>query len=275
MIAPVVDEGSIRTAGSARRVLAKAARAGMSQTFPSRSVAVTFGLFFLLPPLVLGGLWKVAAESAGGSIAGYGAGALVWYIAASETAVLTVRNRLIEDIGDDVASERITVELIRPTTPLSVRLAMEYGFMMPRLALGIGLSVLVGLTLGGPPGSVAALALAVPALLLALALNLTGQYVFAAGSFWLREAKGAWFLYNKLVFVLGGMLLPLEVLPQWMEAIAKSLPFMAMAYVPARLAAGHFEPQLLALQVLWLSLALIVAGTAFRRGQDRMMRAEL
>ena len=98
----------------------------------------------------------------------------------------------------------------------------------------------------GPPPSAAALALAVPAALLALACNLAAQHAFAGAAFWLRDARSTWFLYQKLVFLLGGMLLPLEFLPRALADVAKVLPFAAMAYAPARLASGHVEPRLLA-----------------------------
>jgi ABC-2 type transport system permease protein len=55
--------------------------------------------------------------------------------------------------------------------------------------------------------------LAVPALVLAVTANLSLQYAVAASAFWLGDARATWFLYQKLVFILGGMLLPLEVMP--------------------------------------------------------------
>lgn len=251
--------------------LGRAARAGAAQNLTQPSRMIGYGLFFVLPPIILGSVWKAAAESSGGSIAGYDARALVWYIAISETAILTVRNRLIEEIGDDIGSGRFAVELQRPISTLGVRLATEFGYMTPRFGLGFGLAMIIGLVLGGFPPAITGLLLAVPSLMLALAINVVGQHLFATTSFWLREAKGAWFLYNKLVFVLGGMLLPLEVLPGWMETVAKVLPFMAMAYIPARLAAGFVEPELFLIQFFWLAVAVGLAAAAFRRGEHHFM----
>jgi ABC-2 type transport system permease protein len=251
--------------------LRHAAMAGAAQNISQPSRMIGFALFFILPPIILASVWKAAAQSSGGDIVGYDATALVWYIAISETAILTVRNRLIEEIGDDIGSGRFAVELQRPTSALSIRLATELGYMAPRFGLGFCLAAIIGLLLGGLPPALLGLALAVPALIVALTINVVGQHLFAAASFWLREAKGAWFLYNKLVFVLGGMLLPLEVLPGWMETVAKALPFMAMAYVPARLAAGFVEPELFAIQFLWLAVALAATAAAFRRGEHRFL----
>lgn len=248
--------------------------AGASRYSGDRVQLVSFGLFFILPPAILGSLWKAAAESSGGTLVGYSASALVWYIAASETAILVLRNRLIAEIGDDIGSGRFAVELQRPVGALPMRVANELGYIAPRFGMGLVLAVLVGLVLGGRPPSFWSLALAVPSLVLALVLNLVGQHLFASSSFWLSESKGAWFIYNKLVFVLGGMLLPLEVLPGWMETVAKLLPFMAMAYAPARLASGSFEPWLLLVQLAWLGVIAAAAQNLFSRGERRFMGAE-
>ena len=81
------------------------------------------------------------------------------------------------------------------------------------------------------------------------------------------------FLYQKLIFVLGGMLLPLEVLPPTLETIARWLPFSAMAYIPARLASGHFEPHLLLIQVGWLVALGLATKFVFEAGQRRLLEA--
>lgn len=252
-------------------VVRRAFLAGASQYLRYPSQLIGFAAFFVMPPVILASVWKAAASSSGGEIVGYSAGALVWYVATSEAAILTVRNRLIAEIGEDIGSGQYAVELQRPVLALPIRLATELGYMFPRFGLALLLAGLVAVALGGAPPSATALALVVPSLLLALTLNMVAQHLFAASSFWINEAKGAWFLYNKLVFVLGGMLLPLEVLPGWMETAAKALPFMAMAYVPARLAAGFFEPWLLLVQAGWLVLMLAVTGAVFARGERRFM----
>ena len=48
-------------------------------------VVVAVG-FYTLVVVVLAGLWRVAAGANGGTVAGYSAVALTWYIAATEAA---------------------------------------------------------------------------------------------------------------------------------------------------------------------------------------------
>ena len=52
--------------------------------------------------------------------------------------------------------------------------------------------------------------------------------------------------------------------------IARVLPFAAMAYAPARLASGHVEPELLALQAGWLVVLLGCAVGVFAAGERRL-----
>jgi ABC-2 type transport system permease protein len=92
----------------------------------------------------------------------------------------------------------------------------------------------------------------------------------AGSAFWLRDTRATWFLYQKLVFLLGGMLLPLQVLPGFLYHVAMVLPFMAMAYAPARLASGHVEPWLLLVQVGWLVVLVAGAAAVFAAGQRRL-----
>jgi ABC-2 type transport system permease protein len=110
----------------------------------------------------------------------------------------------------------------------------------------------------------------VPSLVLAITCNIVAQHAFAASAFWLRNAGSAWYLYQKLVFVLGGMLIPLEALPGWLQSVTAVLPFRAMSYAPARLASGHVEPWLLAQQAGWLLVLAVVAAAVFRAGERRL-----
>lgn len=227
-------------------------------------------VFYVLVVAVLAGLWRVAVTANGGSVAGYGLAAITWYIATTEATTICLNQRMIADIGRDIASGGIAIELLRPAPVLGVRVASELGRALPRLAACCAAGAVVAvMTAGGPPRP-ATLALAVPSLVLAVACNIVAQHAFAAAAFWVRDAGAAWFLYQKLVFILGGMLIPLEALPGWLQAVAAVLPFRAMSYAPARLASGHLEPALLAEQLLWLAILVVGARAAFGAGVRRL-----
>ncbi|MEO7428753.1 MAG: ABC-2 family transporter protein, partial [Acidimicrobiales bacterium] len=154
---------------------------------------------------VLSGLWRVAVAHNGGDLAGYSAVALTWYIVTSEAATVAIHARLIADIGDDIGSGAIAVELLRPASVLGIRVASEVGRTLPKLVVLWGAGALLATVVAGLPPQPAALLLAAPSLVLAVVANLIAQHAVAAAAFWLRDAGSAWFLYLKAVFITGGM----------------------------------------------------------------------
>ena len=233
------------------------------------SLAVS-ATFYAVVAVVLGALWRAAAEANGGEIAGYSGAALVWYVVASEAAFVPIPVRLIETIGHDIATGSVAVEMLRPRSLLGVRIVTELGRALPRLGACVLVGAVVGCVMAGAPPDARSITLAVPALLLGIVCNIAAQHAFAGAAFWLRDAGSMWFLYHKLVFILGAMLLPVQVLPGWLRGIAYALPFVAMTYAPARLASGHFEPALLLLQLGWIIVALVAARIVFTAGQRRL-----
>lgn len=226
--------------------------------------------FYVLVVLAVAAVWRAATEANGGEVAGYTAVALTWYVATSEAAYLTIESRMIEDIGDEIAAGDVTVELLRPAPVFGIRMATQIGRALPRLVMNVAVGCVLCLILAGPPPDIKALALAAPALVLAIGCNLAATHAVAALSFWIRDAKSGWFLYQKLLFILGGMLLPLQVLPDRLHDVAAALPFMAMVYAPARIASGHFEPELLLVQAGWLVVLTTAAAAIFAAGERRL-----
>jgi len=261
-----------RNQSQAARTARRAATISARRLIASPSALVTVGAFYLMVSSVLAGLWSTAAEAQGGSIVGYSSAALVWYIVTSEGAINAVPLRLIETIGTDIGSGTIETEMLRPQSVVGLRIAGEIGSAVLRLGVCVVVGTGFALIVAGPPPVLGAALLALPALLLAVIANIVAHHAFAAGAFWLRDAKSAWFLYQKLVFVLGGMLLPLEVLPRPVELVAKALPFAAVSYAPARLASGHLEPEWLLVQIGWLAVLGVVATLLFRAGERRLIR---
>jgi len=233
--------------------------------------AVAVSVFFYAVVIaVVSGVWRFAAGAHDGTVVGYTAVALTWYIATSESVTLALNARMIEDLGTDIASGAVAVELLRPASTLWIRVAAQLGRAVPRIVVIAPVGALICLATAGAPPHLGALALAGVGIALALVANVVAQHAFAASAFWIRSAGTAWYLYQKLVYVLGGMLIPLEVFPGWLQAVTRFLPFRAMAYAPARLAAGHVEPWLLVEQLVWVAVLALAATALFAAGERRL-----
>ncbi|MCB1557171.1 MAG: hypothetical protein KDJ15_07660, partial [Alphaproteobacteria bacterium] len=83
---------------------------------------------------------------------------------------------------------------------------------------------------------------------------------------------------QKLAFLLGGLILPLQLYPEWLQSIAWLTPYPAMLNIPGKIA---FDPSItdmaaaLGIQLLWLAI-IIACGfwmqarayeTILKRGQ--------
>jgi ABC-2 type transport system permease protein len=243
---------------------------GARSTANDRSDTVGKSVFLLFILVVMAGLWRTALAAHGGTIAGYDIDALGWYVFGAQAAVMIVPTRLIETIGDDIGDGTITVAMLRPVSVLGMRFALDAGAALTRLVVLLPVCGVATWLLFGPPPSVGALPIAVLAIALAGWLNLAGQHLFGAIAFWLRDAKAAWFLYQKIVFLPGGMLIPLELLPRGLANVCKWLPFASMAYVPGRIASGNVSYTALLEQVGWLVVVFTAAAVVYELGQRRL-----
>ncbi len=266
------------------RVLWRSFTAGFALTSADKVALAARALFFVVVTSVLASMWRVAvlvnnsgSVSGGGepSVAGYTAVAIFWYIAAAEAALIPVPSNLIEQVAKPIADESVEVWFSRPVYAGLPTVLFRFGQILPvSLTCALTGSVLA-VALAGPPPNLVALTLALPALCLAALLSIVMQYSFGGVAFWLGDISGMWLVYHRTVFILGGLIIPLETLPPWLEPVAGALPFMATVYVPGRLASGHVEPTLIVRQLFWLTVALGVVALVFRRGEERVCRRSL
>jgi ABC-2 type transport system permease protein len=226
--------------------------------------------FYLIVLVVTGSLWHAALDANGGELAGYDAVAMIWYIAAAQAAHIGPRTRTIEEVGDEIGSGTVAVQMLRPVSVVGLRMSSELGEAVVRVAAAAVVAVpFLVLTVGAPHSTIAAI-VALPAALLGCTLSIAAQHAFGGIAFWLLDARSTWFLWSKLVFIAGGLLLPLELLPTGFADVVRVLPWAAMAYVPGRIASGHLDGWLIASQVGWLAISLVLAVGVFAFGERRL-----
>jgi ABC-2 type transport system permease protein len=220
-------------------------------------------------------LW-VAALPHGRSIAGYDAVDMVWYIAIAEAVVNGVDQRLMVRLGEDMRRGDLTIELLRPVTLVWKLMSREIGRSIARFALSLPACCLVAWLIAGPPPSTVGLltlALTGPLAVVVQMLLVIGA---SASALWLGDTTAAWFVLQKLVFLFGGMLLPLEFWPGSIGDVLVLLPWASTAYVPAHLAVMPDAArlvELVALQVAWIAVLTVTTAAAWRRGERALMGA--
>lgn len=241
------------------------------QSVGERTVIVGRMLFYGTLLMIFAQLWDVAL--AGGLAAGRLARVdLVWYLALTEWVVLTVPLMHLE-IERDIRSGDIAYRLARPLSYLGGRFAEAAGEWAVRaLAMGVAGVVLAYWFGGGLPTDPWGLAFVVPLGLLSVGVTLLWLAVIGLLAFWLQDCSPAYWLWQKAAFVLGGLLLPLEIYPEWLQAVAAWTPFAAMLHGVGRMAFG-FDPGLAAEIALRLALWAVVVGVLVAWVHRRALRA--
>src|SRR3954462_388653 len=107
--------------------------------------------FYAIVLLVFAALWRAAVDANDGVLGGYGFEALLWYTIGAEAAVIATKPRLIEEVGNEIASGDVALALLRPIDVGSFRLAVELGEALVRLVGTCLLGLTLGLLLAGRP----------------------------------------------------------------------------------------------------------------------------
>jgi ABC-2 type transport system permease protein len=243
------------------------------QQWVYRSELVARAVQMVLFMAVFMALWFTAFEVSGQSqLEGYSLAEMVWYLAMTETIVLS-SSRIFLEIGEAVRAGDLAYTLARPLSYPFFQVANSLGNSAPRVLLnlltGAGV-VTVGLqqVAGSWPGLVAFLFVAA----LALLLDALIAVLIGLTAFWIEEVSPVYWIYNKLLFTVGGLFLPLELFPEQLQRAVRWLPFQYITYAPARtfvkFEAGFFAETVVgqaAYLGLFAGLVLLVWARAQRR----------
>src|SRR5262245_37319895 len=87
-------------------------------------------------------------------------------------------------------------------------------------------------------------------------------------AFWLEDVSPVYWVWQKLLFMLGGLMLPLELYPHVVQRAALFTPFPAMLALPASfmLNGGRVDPtELAGILVMWSLVIGFGVRWSFRR----------
>jgi ABC-2 type transport system permease protein len=178
-------------------------------------------------------------------------------------------------IEADVRSGDIACRLVRPVPYLGAQLAEALGEAAVRLAaLGPTAFLFAWLFAGGLPADPRGLLLAPPLALVGSALWVTTLVLIGLSAFWIIDTTPVYWIWQKLGFVLGGLLFPLELYPEWLRRAALLTPFPNLAWASGRTAFGFAPGEaavLFAQGLLWIGLFGLALFVLARRARARLV----
>ena len=234
---------------------------------------LTRSLMILLFMWIFYQLWQVTFAASGSDMLnGLTLRDTMWYLLLAETLELG-RPRLARTISQQVKDGSIAYLLNKPYDFMIYQLTSGLGESLPRM----GMLFLLGGTLiwfmAGPPPDLVNWPLAFIALVGAWLLHFCANALIGLAAFVSEEVAPFEWIYQKFTFVLGGMLIPLDFYPVWLQTVSKSLPFAYMMYGPARLFVRP-DPalfaQILIGQLVWLVFLGGLLALAYSRSLRRL-----
>jgi len=194
---------------------------------------------------------------------------LVWYIIMTQL-IKGVQSDLVDKVSSDIQTGELATRMNKPYHYTLGLLATHLGFCMTHILSVLVFLIPLGLAIGGAaPISL----LGIIALLIAATLSLILDFWLSLGigmlALWTEDAKPYRWLYSKFVFILGGVIFPLEIFPKGLQAVAKVLPPAFMIYYPARLFIDFswslFATTMIGL-IAWTIVGIVISLAIYKRG---------
>jgi ABC-2 type transport system permease protein len=226
--------------------------------------------FFAVILGVFSSLWHAVAEA--GMPVATDPNALVWYLAVTEWIVLSTPPIHIE-IQEAIRRGDVVCQLGRPASYVGAKFAEGLGLLAARAPLLGATACVCAFAVTGWMPTLRVIACIVPFALAAAAL-LTALYLgIGLLAFWLEDVSPVYWVSQKALFVLGGLMMPIELYPDSIRRVAAFTPFPSLLAGPASfvlhgssVGAGALARGL----AIWAAVTALAVWWVFRRATSAL-----
>jgi ABC-2 type transport system permease protein len=214
-------------------------------------------------------LWKVTYAASGSEVInGLSLRDVMWYLMLAETIELG-RPFVARTISANVKDGSIAYLLNKPYDFLLYQFSTTMGETIFRALMNALFGGVMILWLIGAPEHPEGIVIALPAVFGAWILHFCVAVMIGLLAFLVEDVSAFMWIYQKLAFLFGGMLVPLDFYPPWLQVIARALPFSSITYGPARLFVTptvELFVNVMAVQIVWIVVLALLLTFAYRRG---------
>jgi ABC-2 type transport system permease protein len=224
-------------------------------------------------PLVMLALWTAVARDA--PVGRFGQRDFVAYYLATLVVRLLTGAWVIWEVNFEIRQGTLAFRLLRPLHPLVAYAAENVAAMPLRIAISLPIAIGALLAVGGGKVTHDPLLLAIfpVAVLGGWLITFLAMSIIGSLAFWVDQAGSLFEIWLGLFGVFSGYLIPLELFPRWVEALARVLPFRYMLAFPVEMVIGMTpRPRaLLELAIQWTFILVLALGAreAWRLGLRR------
>ena len=260
-----------------RRVLdfyAQFMRLSIQEQFQYRVANYFYMIGMIAEPVIYLVVWSTVAEAQGGQVGGYTPGEfaayyIVWTLVRNMNLVFT-------PYGWEWRIQRgqLSGELLRPIHPIHGDVAYFAGWKVVAIILWLPLAVILSWifkpTLDPTWLQIIVFFFAIwgAYLIRTMLLSLLGMITF-----WTTRVGAIYELFFALELIVSGRLVPMPLMPEWVQRLAFFLPFQWCFYFPIEALVGSMPPQQLfaglGMQLLWILIGLAGVNVMWHFGIKR------
>ena len=249
-------------------------RVSIAETFQYRVAQYFYMLGMVAEPVIYLVVWSTIAKSSGGSVNGitapeFAAYYIVWTLVRNMNVVFGApywEYRIREG--------QFSGQLLRPMHPIHHDLAWFAGSKVVVVILWIPIAV--GLSFAFHPAlhpSVQEVAVFVVAIWGAYLIRTMFMSTLGMLCFWTTRGAAVFDLWMTSELLLSGRLVPLQLMPDWVQTLSSYLPFKWAFFFPIESLAGDLSTASLlrglAMQALWIAVGLGLFSVAWRSAIKR------
>jgi ABC-2 type transport system permease protein len=251
-------------------------RIGLQDAIQYRLEGIIWFLFDVVPPIMMLFFWN-AAYADTDQVAGYSLPEMLAYT----LGVLVLRNLVtvhVEwDIDYEVRQGTLSNYLVRPISPWIVWFVNQLSWRMWRTALVCPILAIALITVAPslelPSMDSTQVWGFLVSLLLAYLVCFLFKLVLGFTAFWLTNIQAVIGLSDVLVYLFGGILIPMQLLPEGLQQIALYLPLQSIFAFPLSVMLGRSQGADLIAgltgQIVWCGLLGLLAVLMWRTGLRR------
>jgi len=263
---PLAQEGRLRSLAD---FYLTTIRTAIQQQFQYRAATYMYLVGMVAEPVIYLVVWSTIADQSGGTVGGLTAGEfaayyIVWTLVRTMNIVFTPYGW-----EERIREGELSGQLLRPLHPIHYDLAWFAGGKVPWVLFYLPIAVVLTLVFN-PTFDVRPIEIAVFAIAVWGAYLIRSFYQSALGliTFWTTRVGALFQLYITLELLLSGRLVPLTLMPEWVQTVAWFLPFRWTFYFPIESLVGDLtNAELLAglgMQLFWTLVGIAVFSLVWR-----------
>lgn len=226
-------------------------------------------------------LWEaIYASSDQASLGGLTRQEMVVYVFMVYVTSSVVMISISSYVSDDVVKGTVALHLIKPIDyrmSLVFRAAgtMAYRFIVPSVAIWIGLEIYKVTALGLRPVTAAGVLLYLLSSIMSFLIYVLFDFCFGMVAFFTTYIFGMRMAEEALLSFLTGRLIPISFFPEAVQKVFDLLPFSSMIYTPVMIYLGKYTGETLAFMLLrqaaWVVILYAAGSLVWRRVTKRLV----